>query len=132
MSRKEEIERIIIGTLLSGREVFAECASNITPDMFSNDDNRRIYCKILEMRDKVFCDLSPYSVVSYDSSMADVAAYMSELVDEYDFEMKKMRYNLNLYLTGTDERPKYTTVTFSDYVTRFISLYVSSFKRTVS
>ena len=126
MTRKEEVERIILGTLLNNRNVLSECTGSITLDMFSNDDNKRIYAKIVEYSNYIFSDITPASIIDYDNSMIDLAQYMCELASDYDFETKKLRYNTNLYYYSKEQYPNYTTVEFSDYVTRFVQLYVES------
>lgn len=131
MTRRQEIESIIIGTILSshlGEDYLKDCKSCITADMFCDERNSLIYSKAVEMYSKGFSEITPYTLVNYDSSLLPVAPYMCEVADDWYFESKKTSYNLKLYYgcTNGTERPKYTRVTFSDYVTRFVQLVYSS------
>ena len=129
MTRRQEIESIIIGTILSshlGENYLNDCKSCITADMFSDEKNAKIYSTALEMQ-KAGCEtITPTDVVEYKSDMISLAPYMCELADDWFFEAKKAKYNSNVYYSDTTGKSKYTHVTFSDYVNRFVQLVFSS------
>lgn len=124
MDRREQIERIIIGTILNsviGNDYMKDCRSCITADMFRDERHKRIYSDVLFMKDTGYVDISPKDLLDFDSSLVDLTSYMCELATEEYFEIKKFYYNRRLSYQDTT-RPNYTRVTFGDYITKFIQL----------
>lgn len=131
MTRRQEIENIIIGTILNnycGEDYFSDCKSCITANMFSDERNRMIYNKAIEMRNAGHLNITPFDVVKYDTAMFELAPYMCELSVYWYFLSKKVDYNERQWLWSLshDYKPRYTEVTFSDYVNRFIQIVFSS------
>jgi hypothetical protein len=128
MTRREELERIIIGTLLNSfgdANWYDSCKSCITEGMFSDERNRRIYSTIQRMKKDIFSDITPLDVINYDPSLSDLSVYMCELAGDWYFEIKKYYYNRKLLYSNVPN-PKLTRVTFQDYITRFVTLVFTS------
>lgn len=129
MDRRQQIENIIIGTLLNDTEDFdwySECKSCISPSMFQEARNMRIYTTIAQMKSRGLESTTPADIMEYDKGMADLAGYMFDIAIDNHFYTKKARYNSNLYYTCPERHPNYTQVTFTDYVNRFVKLVYSS------
>ena len=131
MSRRIELENIIIGTLLDdvGDERFiADCRSCITKEMFSDETNRRIYGYIMELSAKGE-DYTPLGIYShYGQSVTDLVPAMVEKAAEYSFVHKKSLYNERKWLGAQvfGIKPRYTFIQFSDYVMAFIKMAIIS------
>ena len=100
MDRREQIERIIIGTILNsviGNDYMKDCRSCITADMFRDERHKRIYSDVLFMKDTGYVDISPKDLLDFDSSLVDLTSYMCELATEEYFEIK----NCNVYNNDT-------------------------------
>ena len=122
MDRRQEIESIIIGTLLNSdndTDYIRSCKSCVTADMFKDERHSAIFSAIMRMSNSGIKSINPLDVVKYDKSMMELAYYMCHLSIDYHFEYKKVVYNENQYLYC--ERPKYTTVKFDDYISRLVS-----------
>ena len=130
MSRREQLENIIIGTLMesnSQRNYFDECKA-IIPEMFSDPTNRKLFTIISDMNAAGRTDTDPCSIFKeYDFMVADILPRMLELCTDYSFIHLKMEYNERRYIdsciTGNDYRG--TTVQFVDYIKQFLSLIYS-------
>ena len=135
MTRREEIENIIIGTLLCSDysvNYYESCRCCITPDMFSDDTNRRIYEIVVEMNANGIIEVSPYTIyTTYGDKVRDMICRMCELATDYSFLHMKTQYNemmfVRWHLLGI--RPRYTDVKFDDYVNRFIQLVFENDER---
>ena len=129
MSRKQEIENIIIGTLLCSTEddnYFSSCRCCVTEEMFADEVNRRIYKMIAEMNAHGIQDVNPYTIFErYGEAVMDICYRMCELSSQYSFLHRKTQYNERQFLIyhGYGQVPHYTDVTFDDYVNRFIQDY---------
>lgn len=114
MSRKQEIENIIIGTLINGYDEYWDSVKYcITPNMISDDLNRRLF-KEMSAGSKNLVELSHGKTDEETLRIVDLAA-------DCDFDWKKWLYNSRQHWFGNP--PKYTDVTFDDYVSRFVKLY---------
>lgn len=126
MTRREEIEDIIIGTLLNSNkenDYYEQVRYCVTADMFSNGKNRRIYEIIVKMRKDGLTDTCPSDIYAYNSSLScGFVAYMCELATDYYFFTKKLKYNRWINLNDTSIHKRYTNVSFDDYVSRLIKL----------
>lgn len=128
MHRRLEIENIIIGTIVTtyeGRDYFRHCRYCITPDMFSDEVNRRLYIIVSEMYESGRRDINPLTIMeTYGDKAEDIMVRMVELSTDFDFMHMKTMYNERQYLifAGYGIEPKYTNVQFTDYINRFISL----------
>lgn len=112
MSRKERIERIVIGSLLANkRRYLPSVRSCVTEDMFS-DIRRDLYRDIIGGRDLDLLCLKE----RYPNDINDIVGM---IVDD-DFDTNLWEYNLNQRLFS--EKPMYSRVTFDDYVSRLIRL----------
>lgn len=126
MDRRQEIENIIIGTLLNecdNRTWYNDCKSCITPMMFQDKRNQEIYQTITTIKAKGQKDITPYDLILFSPKLQELAEYMCNLAIDFYFEIKKLRYNLTIKYAYRND---YTRVEFSDYVTKFIQL---SFKK---
>ena len=125
MTRRQQIESIIIGTLLNsinGKNYYENCKSCITSDMFQSGENAKIYETIAEMSNNGKTDFSPYHLAMFNERLLDIASYMCYLATDFYFEDKKARYNAMCYFYSNGKRPEYTRVSFDDYVSRFIQI----------
>lgn len=132
MTRRQEIENIIIGTLLNTFDTdwFADCSYCITADMFTDERNAKIYSSIIEYRktgDKV---ITPYHLCEFDNNLLSFAWYMAELAGDYYFLIKKVNYNEKVWFARQIEskRYRYTDVKFTDYVAKFLEIVISERK----
>lgn len=128
MTRRQEIENIIIGTLLNTFDTdwFADCRYCITTDMFADERNAKIYSAICDYRkasDKV---ITPYHLYRFDKELLPLAGYMVELAGDYYFLAKKVDYNEGVWLARQidGKRYRYTDVRFSDYVGKFLEMVI--------
>ena len=127
MTRQQQLENIIIGTLLESTEdknFFDDCRCVLTADMFINETNRRIYKIVSDMNRNGKAATDPCSIFEeYGEAVADIAADMVELCTDYSFIHLKTQYNeqqfINAALIGEDY--KRSNVQFSDYVRQFIT-----------
>lgn len=126
MKGNKRLENIIIGTLLESTEemnYFGFCKSCITPEMFNDDMNRRIFGIIAEMNRNGEYDTRPATIFGkYGSSVMELLPRMIDLVTDYSFVYLKAAYNENRYLFSLvyGIEPKYTDITFEKYVESFI------------
>ena len=128
MSRRQEIENIIIGTLLEsteGENYFTHCRCCLTVDMFSDEANRRIYAIVAEMNAKGKTATTPSDIFAeYGAEVMDVMDAMVEKGVNWSFIHKKVQYNEYWYierqLSGCEAR--HTDVTFLDYINLFVKI----------
>ena len=130
MSRRQKLEKIIIGTLLesnSERNYFDECKA-IIPEMFTDDVNRRLFTIISEMNAAGKKETDPCSIYKeYDFMVADILPRMLELCTDYSFIHLKMEYNERRYIDSciTGNEYKGTDVQFVDYIKQFLTVVYS-------
>lgn len=128
MTRRLEIESIIIGTLLNSFETdwFADCGYCITADMFIDERNAKIYSAICECRKTGVKDITPHSLMGFDKTLTPLAGHMSGLAINHSFAVSKARYNEAVWLErqARAERYQYTSVQFSDYVAKFLEMVI--------
>lgn len=125
MSKRERLEKIILGTLLdvSGQKYHDECMM-LSQDMFCDGSNSRIYGYISELlgKDKPTDVNSVF--VEYGEKVIDLVPYMVELSMNYAFDIIKVRKNELIWranlVYGTDFN--YHLETFKDYLDIFIKL----------
>lgn len=126
MERRQQIERIIIGTLLNAcgnDDTFSSVKDCITPAMFSDERLGKIFALISSLKQKGFERTTPYELfVEKKDEILDILPFILELSIDYDFYVMKYEYNRNVYYTDKNERKRFTYVNFDDYVTRFINL----------
>lgn len=132
MTRRQEIENIIIGTLLNTFDTdwFADCRYCITSDMFTDNRNAKVYSTIIEYRKVGDNAISPYHLCEFNKELYPLAAYMADLATNYYFLVKKVVYNENVWLARQIEgkRYRYTDVKFTDYVAKFLENVISERK----
>lgn len=127
MTRREKLEKIIIGTLLESNEVrnyFDDCRC-ISQDMFQDDLNRRIFGLIADMNRRGKIETTPCDILQeYGEAVVDIAADMCDLCTDYSFIHLKMDYNERHYLASCAFGVEYTKtdVQFEDYVKQFINV----------
>lgn len=128
MNRREELENIIIGTLLESnkeRNYFDECKGALTADMFLDNVNRRIYTIISEMNAKGNVETDPCTIYKeYDFMVLDILPRMMELCADYSFIHKKTEYNERRFLESCINGTEYkrADVHFEDYVNQFLKI----------
>lgn len=134
MERRQQLENIVIGTLLESTEYhnyYDEVKSSVVPEMFQNETNRRIFRLIAEMNAKGKADTTPCDIFNeYGESVVDIAADMCDLCTDFSFIHLKMDYNERHFLASVMfgvEQMK-TDVQFEDYVNQFIKFALSDEK----
>lgn len=134
MTRREQLENIIIGTLLESNEMrnyFDDCRC-LSPDMFLNVTNRRIFGYVREMNLKGKVCTDPCSILEeYGEAVVDIAADMCDVCTDYSFIHLKMDYNERHFLASVAygvEQTR-TDVEFVDYVKQFIKLVYDEDKK---
>lgn len=134
MTRREQLENIIIGTLLESNEMrnyFDDCRC-LSSDMFLNETNRRIFGYVREMNLKGNVCTDPCSILEeYGEAVVDIAADMCDVCTDYSFIHLKMDYNERHFLSSVAygiEQTR-TDVEFVDYVKQFIKLVYDEDKK---
>lgn len=127
MNRAQEIENIIIGTLLCSTEeenYFDSCRNCVTDDMFMDSVNRSIFRMVSEMNSKGMRRVNPLTLLNtFGARCSDICYRMCELSVNYSFLHRKTQYNERQFLlwAGYGMKPQYTDVSFDDYVTCFLN-----------
>lgn len=135
MSRRQEVENIIIGTLLESnwrKNYYDDCRCVVSQEMFEDETNRRLYGIISEMNMRGDIETDPSSIFdAYGSEVLDILPAMLELVTEYSFIHKKVEYNEREFRKSAAYgcKPRYTEVTFTDYVNLFLKMVYGNEKR---
>lgn len=120
MSRRREIESIIVGTLMGDfEEYYPVCSSLITADMFDDDEMRSLYRTMEQLNSEGQEVNVPAIVERLDIFIGEDVARLCELATFGSFRHKKIEYNMNVELFGKEGDRK-TEVTFDDYVNRFL------------
>ena len=121
MDRRQQLENIIIGTLLEStwrHNYFDEVKNILSVDMFQDETNRRIYGLIWEMNQRGMKETTPSDIFAeYGASVVDIAADMCDLCADYSFIHLNTKYREDCFLSGVNSRKD---VTFEDYVNQFI------------
>lgn len=132
MTRRQEIENIIIGTLLNTFDTdwLADCSYCITADMFTDERNAAIYSAIIEYRKTDDKSITPYHLCKFDKELLPLAGYMVELAGDYYFLAKKVDYNERVWIARQIDckRYRYTDVKFTDYVEKFLEMVIEERK----
>ena len=137
MSRRDYLEKIIIGTLLESdgeRNYFDDCRCVISQDMFKDDVCRRLYGYIVAMNNEGKTDTRPSTIFElYGSEVIDIVADIVELCTDYSFIHLKTEYNEKRYIAHVATGIIYgrTDVQFADYVTQFLKLSYESERESV-
>lgn len=123
MSRREEIESIIVGTLLNdtGQGWYESCKTCVTPSMFQDFLLGEVFRLISEMRQKGSTSTTPYDLCKYRKLSKETILRITSLAIDWHFLAKKTEYNERVWM-GEAEHKHYTYVTFDDYISRFIRL----------
>lgn len=121
MSRRQQLENIIIGTLLEStwrHNYYDDVKSLITADMIEDDFNRRIFVLISEMNAKGMKETTPCDIFrEYRAGVIDILPVMCDLCAEFSFIHLNTKYRELCFLNGCKGRRE---VTFNDYVNQFI------------
>ena len=132
MTRQQEIENIIIGTLLNTFDTdwFADCSYCITANMFKDERNAKIYSVICEYRKTGDKAITPHHLCEFHSDLLPLAGYMAELATCCYFLVKKVIYNENIKIARLvyGKRYRYTDIKFVDYVAKFLENVISERK----
>lgn len=119
MTRKKEIENIIVGSLLNDRDKLRDCAV-LTDDMFTPANAELLrFC-----RNSTYAE--PFAELATLWGVIDQAVFVHamEVAAFYDFDTLKNRHNLRANIASLMGQPdNYTNVRFSDYVTQFLKLH---------
>lgn len=129
MSRRDELECIIIGTLLDSKaehNFYEECNSCLTKDMFCDTTNQRIYGLIAQMNEEGKVKADPVSIFEhFGDKVKDILLRMMELVTDWSMIYKRCKYNEEQWLNenfGNGKKAKYTDVSFATYLSSFIKM----------
>lgn len=128
MTRRQELENIIIGTLLESndeRNYFNDCCFLVSQEMFIDDDNRRIFSIVKEMNSRGVHTTDPCTIFKeYGESVMDLTCKMIDLCTDYSFIHKKTQYNEQRFIAScaTGVEYKGTDVEFGDYVLEFVKI----------
>ena len=133
MDRRDEIESIIIGSLLNDfdGEHFHACKSVIMPEMFRNKNYGKWYQMISDMHHDGYEDTTPLDIMQFNgwNTINDEVTDMMNVALEYDFLTRKTLYNESIKLDPKLVPKLLTTVTFDAYVNRFIQLVYGQSKQ---
>lgn len=134
MTRSQEIENIIVGTLLNSFETddwYRDCAICITADMFEDSRNAKIYSTITTMYKAGIKVITPLNIFEFgDDETKSSVDYIVELATNYHYLVKKCYYNESVWIERTinGKRYRYTEVKFSDYVAKFVQYAIGKKK----
>ena len=133
MTRREEIECIIIGTLLDStaeHNYYEECRYCITADMFTDQTNGRIYGLIAKMNADGKVQTDPISILEhFGDSVMDILYRMMDLVTDWSLTYKRFFYNESQWLNevfGDGRKAKYTDVGLAEYLSSFTKMVFSN------
>lgn len=120
-TRRNELERIIIGSLMADfYEYYPACQYCVTQEMFDDKMMRRLYgCMIRLHQDGTEVNISTI-VESMNIVIGEIVSYLCGIAAFESFLHKKTEYNMNQELFN--KNPRFTNVTFDDYVRRFIKM----------
>ena len=132
MTKRQRLEKIIIGTLLDYNTHFDVFRSSVTKDMFIDKVLERIYTLIQQMHNEGAKFTDPYSIYErYGDEVADIVGEMCALCQEYSCEIMKIRHNERLWLAhqiyGVDKMQ--ADVSFEYYVSEFVKEVFEDEKR---
>ena len=117
MTRRQRIEQIIIGSLLTDFDTYQQDAIGIiTPDMFDDEAYQRAFALMEEQHGG---GQTP-DLLTVCTRMMDDAYHLVEASIDGDFNTLKASYNIIQRVTG---QGKLTNVTFEEYITKFMELY---------
>ena len=127
MNRRQELENIIIGTLLESNEdrnYFDDCRV-LTPELFHDETNRRLFTIIADMNANGKQCTDPCTIFKerFDE-VSDIYIQMVDLCTDNSFVHKKMEYNERQFILGCLDglEHKQTDIQFDDYVNQFLKL----------
>lgn len=99
MTKRQRLEKIIIGTLLDYTSHYDVCQCCVTVDMFSDRMLARIYTMIQQMHHEGVEFTDPFAIYEhYGDEVADMVGEMCALCQEYSFEIMKVRHNERMWL----------------------------------
>jgi hypothetical protein len=135
MTVRQRVENIIIGTLLesAGADNYYDECTMLTPDMFLDDTNRRVFALVSDMNRNGKTATTLYDVYAeYGDAVADIVPRMAELVCDFSFIHLKTEYNEKRYLANINSPVEYrpTEVKFSTYVNKLIQIHFKDEART--
>ncbi len=123
MKRTEQIEKIIIGTILNTTDGFSWMDSVrycITPDMIKDEKRKKIYSLAVKLYDCGSSEFTPKDILDYcllnKIEYDDILDEMLGLAASYYYMSKKVSMIVRYSFIGKVMKP----VKFDDYVTRFI------------
>ena len=125
MNRRQELENIIIGTLLESNEernYFDDCRM-LTADLFQDETNRRLFSVISDMNKNGQYCTDPCTIFQERfEDVKDIYIQMVGLCTDYSFIHKKMQFNERQFLLGCvdGQEHKKTDIQFEDYVDQFL------------
>ena len=135
MTRRQQLENIIIGTLLESNEelnYFDDCRM-LTPDLFIDEANRRLFVLISKMNASGDQCTDPCSIFQkHFEDVSDIYLRMVDLCTEYSFIHLMTQHNERQFLasctTGIEYRA--SDVQFKDYVDQFLRIVFYETKKT--
>lgn len=124
MKRREQIERLLVGSVLVNGSYWADLRC-ISREDIEDLITRDIFDRLPDLVQQAGSERMPLEVLIKDSSQSQAVIMQAvEIVADRTFDEGKARYNLdaftNYYFRGKPYNP--TDVRFSDYVTQFIRL----------
>lgn len=135
MNRRQELENIIIGTLLESNEernYFDDCRM-LTADLFQDETNRRLFTVISDMNKNGQYRTDPCTIFKERfEDVKDIYIQMVDLCTDYSFIHKKMQFNERQFLLGCvdGQEHKKTDIQFSDYVDQLLKTVYYETKQT--
>lgn len=123
MKRREEIERIIVGSCLGNSEYVRDVAC-ISPDMIEDLLSRELFRMLPSLAQRGDIPVNVLIDEGLDKHPLCLLVHAMELSSVSDFDAKKFHHNIDAlaeyYFCGKVFRP--TTAQFRDYVSQFIRL----------
>lgn len=135
MNRRQELENIIIGTLLESNEernYFDDCRM-LTADLFQDEANRRLFTVISDMNKNGQYRTDPCTIFKERfEDVKDIYIQMVDLCTDYSFIHKKMQFNERQFLLSCvdGQEHKKTDIQFSDYVDQLLKTVYYETKQT--
>ena len=122
MTRRQQIEDIIIGTLVCNfTKYWNDVRFCITPDMMQDPLNARTLRRMGELD---AMGITP-TIKTLTGEDPDMDFHVAHVAIDGDFDSKRAEYHMIQHITGQRE---YTQVTFDQYVTRYIELHEQEYK----
>lgn len=131
MTRREQIERLLVGSVLANGAYWRDLQC-VRRDDIEDLITRELFDRLPDLVQQAGSERTPLEVLFEDSTLSPTLIIQAaELAGTDDFDIKKVHYNLDAltgyYFGGATFRP--TEIEFRDYVSQFLRLTYGTTQR---